>query len=95
MAPRGRRIGLSAGYALGVVGALIATAAIVGVPFPLLLFGSLLIGFGNTANHLSRYAAADIYPPARRASAIGIVVWAATVGSVIGPLLASVGSRSA
>jgi MFS family permease len=31
-------------------------------------------------------------PPERRASAIGIVVWAATVGSVVGPLLASFGS---
>ena len=47
--------------------------------------GTLLIGFGNTSNQLSRYANADMVPLARRASAIGLVVWAATVGSVIGP----------
>jgi MFS family permease len=93
MAGRTRRIGLSTGYTVGVVGALIATAAVVGGLFPLLLVGTLLIGFGSTANNLSRYANADMAGPARRASAIGIVVWAATVGSVIGPLLASVGSE--
>jgi MFS family permease len=45
------------------------------------------IGFGNTSNQLSRYAAADMVAPARRASAIGTVVWAATIGSVVGPSL--------
>ncbi len=35
-----------------------------------------LIGFGNSSNQLSRYAAADMFPEARRASAIGTVVWA-------------------
>jgi predicted MFS family arabinose efflux permease len=46
-----------------------------------------LIGFGNASNQQSRYAAADLFAPDRRASAIGIVVWAATVGAVIGPNL--------
>jgi MFS family permease len=87
MARRGRRIGLVAGYAIGVVGAVVAIAGVVGSLFPLLLLGSLLIGFGNSSNQLSRYAAADLYPPDRRASAIGIVVWAATIGAVIGPNL--------
>jgi MFS family permease len=52
-----------------------------------LLAGTLLIGFGNSANQLSRYTAADLYPVARRASAIGIVVWGATFGAVLGPNL--------
>ena len=46
-----------------------------------------MIGFGNSANQLSRYAAADLYPPDRRATALGVVVWAATVGAVVGPNL--------
>jgi MFS family permease len=50
-----------------------------------LLLGSLLIGFGNSANQLSRYAAADLYPADRRASALATVVWAATVGAIVGP----------
>jgi MFS family permease len=89
MSLRGRRIGLSLGYLVGVTGALVAVAAIVAGQLPLLLAGSLLIGFGNSSNQLSRYAAADLYPPDRRASAIGTVVWAATVGAVVGPNLVS------
>ena len=89
MARRGRRQGLVLGYLIGVLGAAVATLAVVTRSFPLLLFGTLLIGFGNTANHLSRYAAADMASPGQRASAIGTVVWGATVGAVIGPNLVS------
>lgn len=83
----GRRPGLAAGYLVGVLGALVAVVGVVAQSFPILLLGSVAIGFGNSSNQLSRYAAADMYPSKRRASAIGIVVWAATVGAVIGPNL--------
>ena len=89
MVRRGRRFGLVTGYALGVVGAFIGTAAVVLASLPLLLIGTFLIGFGNASNQLSRYAAADLVPPARHASAIGTVVWGATIGAVIGPNLAA------
>ncbi len=85
MSRRGRRFGLVAGYGTGVVGAAIAVIGIVNGSLAGLLVGSLLIGFGNSANQLSRYAAADMYPPDRRASALATVVWAATVGAIIGP----------
>jgi len=87
MSRRGRRPGLVVGYGLGVVGAGLAIAGVVASSLPILLLGSLLIGFGNSANQLSRYAAADLYPPDRRATALGVVVWAATVGAVVGPNL--------
>jgi MFS family permease len=87
MVRRGRRIGLSSGYVIGVTGAVIATLAVIGHAYVVLLAGTLLIGFGNSANQLSRYTAADLYPVARRASAIGIVVWGATFGAVVGPNL--------
>jgi MFS family permease len=87
MVARGRRAGLTTGYLIGVLGAFVATAAVVGRSLPLLLVGMTLIGFGNSSGQLSRYTAADLYPPARRASAIGIVVWSATVGAVVGPNL--------
>ena len=83
----GRRPGLVSGYLVGLIGALIAIAGIVAQSFPILLVGCLAIGFGNSSNQLSRYAAADMYPARRRASAIGIVVWASTVGAVLGPNL--------
>jgi len=87
MAQHGRRRGLVLGYLVGVLGALVATIAVVSRSFPLLLLGTVLIGFGNTANHLSRYAAADMVPASKRATAIGTVVWGSTVGAVVGPNL--------
>jgi MFS family permease len=87
MATRGRRTGLVLGYTIAVAGALVANLAISGESLPLFMFGILLIGFGNSANLLSRYAAADLYPVGRRASAIGLVVWGATFGAVLGPNL--------
>jgi len=90
MARRGRRVGLAAGYAIGVGGALVATAGILDRSLPLLIAGTMLIGFGNSSNQLSRYAAADLYPATRRASAIGIVVWGATIGAVVGPNLVAI-----
>ena len=83
----GRRIGLAAGYATSVAGALVAVAAIVASSLPGLLVGTFFIGFGNASNQLSRYVAADLFPPSRRASALGTVVWGATVGAVGGPNL--------
>ena len=89
MLRRGRRFGLASGYGLGVAGAFVGTAAIVLASLPLLLAGTFLIGFGNASNQLSRYTAADLVPPARHASAIGVVVWGATIGAVVGPNLAA------
>jgi len=87
MVRAGRRTGLTTGYVIGVSGALLATLAIVGRSFPLFLLGTYLIGFGNSSNQLSRYVGADLVPSERRASALSIVVWATTVGAVLGPNL--------
>ena len=95
MARRGRRAGLALGYGIGVLGALVATAAIILASLPLLLAGTVLIGFGNSSNQLSRYVAADLVPENRRASAIGLVVWGATIGAVVGPNLVAFASDTA
>ncbi|HEU5204451.1 MAG TPA: MFS transporter, partial [Candidatus Limnocylindrales bacterium] len=84
---RQRRAGLSAGYVISVIGAIVAASAVVTQSLPLLVLGTLMIGFGNSSNQLSRYAAADLVPLGRRASTIGLVVWGATVGAVVGPNL--------
>ncbi|MBM6402141.1 MFS transporter [Phycicoccus sp. MQZ13P-5] len=87
MAARGRRPGLVLGYALAAVGAVgLVTAGIVR-NFPLLLVASLLFGGATASNSQSRYAAADLALPHRRARDLSIVVWATTVGSVLGPNL--------
>ena len=95
MVRRGRRFGISLGYGIGVLGAVVATVAILMASLPVLLLGTVLIGFGNSSNQLSRYVAADLFAESRRASAIGTVVWASTVGAVIGPNLVSVAGSAA
>ena len=95
MSRHGRRPGLALGYGIGVIGAFVATMAVITRSFPLLLGGTMLIGFGNTSNNLSRYASADMAPEEKRASAIGLVVWASTVGSVVGPWLVPIAGAMA
>ena len=87
MATRGRRSGIITGIGIAVIGGLLTLLAILAWSFPLLIVGSLLLGFGNAATTLSRYAAADMYPAAHRAGAVGLVVWGSTIGAVAGPNL--------
>ncbi|GHG68448.1 MFS transporter [Streptomyces griseocarneus] len=87
---RGRRPGLAVGYATGAVGSLgvVAAAALDDVP---LLFLSLLVyGAGTATNLLARYAGVDVAAPARRGRAAGLVLFATTLGAVIGPTLVTV-----
>lgn len=87
MARWGRRPGLVAGLAIAVVGSALSVLAIIAGSFALLLVASVAVGFGNAALQLARYAASDLVAPARRAAAVGIVVWGSTVGAVVGPNL--------
>ncbi|PUB29001.1 putative MFS family arabinose efflux permease [Promicromonospora sp. AC04] len=89
---RGRRWALSLGYALSTVGALlIVTAAVLG-QLVVLLVGLMLYGVANATNLQSRYAAADNAGSGTRARTMSIVLWATTVGSVVGPNLAAPGA---
>jgi MFS family permease len=86
-ARRGRAQALRIGYGVGVAGGALAVLTAVGAHVALLFVGMFLIGFGNAAALLSRYAAADAVPASRRASAMSAVVWAGTAGAVGGPFL--------
>ena len=83
----GRRQGMIVGYSLLVAGALVAAVATALGSFLLLIIALAVFGFGSSADNLARYAAADVHPAARRGSAIAFVVWAGTIGSVLGPSL--------
>jgi len=89
MAARGRRAGIVLGIGLAVVGSVLTVVAALSWSFVVLLVGALVIGFGNAAINLSRYAAADLFPAHRRAGAVGIIVWGSTLGAVAGPNLAA------
>ncbi len=88
MAQLGRRRGMVAGWSIGAVGASLAFVAAVADFYPLLVLGILGVGAGNATNFAARFAAADLAPENRRARAIGMLVWAATVGAALGPTIA-------
>jgi len=86
-AARGRRPGLMLGYGLSFIGALGLIASGVVGSFALLLVASLLFGGSTASNNQARYAAADLAAPAHRGRDLSLVVWATTIGSVLGPNL--------
>ena len=83
----GRRRGLIGAYALAAVGGLVACLATSVASLPLLIVGVFMVGVGNSANALTRYVAADLQTPDRRATMIGLIVWSGTIGAVAGPNL--------
>src|SRR4051794_3105785 len=87
----GRRAGLAAGYAVAVAGALLAVLGAALSSLPLLLVGLFAFGAATACGLQARYAAADLAAPERRGRALSHVVWATTVGSVLGPNLAGPG----
>lgn len=95
MARRGRRFGLVLGYALSVPGALVAAGGVIAGSMVLLLAGMALLGIGNGGAQLSRYAAAELYPTARKSFAVSLVVWAGTIGALVGPTLIAPATRIA
>ncbi|GCD45115.1 MFS transporter [Streptomyces paromomycinus] len=86
----GRRPGLTAGYATAGLGSLGVVAA-AGLGSVWLLFLSLLVyGAGTATTLMARYAGADLAAPARRGRAVSLVLFATTLGAVIGPNLVGV-----
>ncbi|MFJ9177766.1 MFS transporter [Streptomyces sp. NPDC102360] len=94
MNARGRRAGLVLAYLIGTIGAVVTVVAAVIGTFPLLLIGLMGFGAASSANLQARYAAADLAAPDRRARAISTVVWATTIGAVLGPNIAAPAGRS-
>ncbi len=88
----GRRAGLSVGYLLSVVGAVVTVVAAAASSLVLLLVGLFLFGSATACGLQARYAAADLATPEHRGRALSLVVWATTVGSVLGPNLAAPGA---
>ncbi len=86
---RGRRITFIGGYLVAAAGGLIAAFSIVVQSLMILMAGFLLVGFGRSVSQLARFAAADMRSEARRGRAISTIVWAGTIGAVIGPRLIS------
>ena len=85
----GRRPSLAALYAVAAVGALLIVAAAMRGSILLLFAGLFLFGCASAANYQARYAAVDLAADAVRGRHLSLVVWATTIGAVIGPALAA------
>lgn len=89
----GRRLAFGLGFALSAAGGAIAVGSLWVSSVALLSGAMFVIGFGRSVTQLSRFAAGDLWPAERRASAMGLLVWSATVSAVAGPLMILPASR--
>jgi MFS family permease len=80
---------LAAGFVIGAVGGgLAALGSALDSPAPVFL-GLACVGMASGTALLARAAAADMYPPARRARGIALVLAGAVVGAILGPAVFS------
>ncbi len=83
----GRRLAIGSGYGLASLGALLAVVGGTQRWLTLILFGTMLAGAGTAAGYQLRFAAVDLSLPEHRGRDLAMVLWAGTVGSVLGPNL--------
>ncbi len=87
----GRRPALTLGMLLALVGVVLVVFGTASGLFPVLLIAFALIGAGQAANLQSRFAATDLATDRTRGRDLSIVVWATTIGAVLGPNLIGAG----
>jgi MFS family permease len=84
---KGRRRALAAGAGLAITGAILVITAAATRTFPLLLVALFLMGAGSAAGLQARFAAVDLPSSKHQGRNLSLVVWATTVGAVVGPNL--------
>jgi MFS family permease len=92
---RGRGAALGLGWTIASVGGIVLVVAATMMSLPLLILGMLMFGCGTAVNLQSRYAAIDLARPRSRGRTLSLVVWSTTIGSVVGPNLATPGAHVA
>lgn len=93
MARAGRRPGLVLGLLAGVAGSILSVGGILAGSFWAFAIGVGLTGMARGSSDLGRFAAAEIYAVEQRARVIGFIVFAGTIGAIVGPLLVAPSTR--
>ena len=88
---RGRRVALTVGALVAALGAVLTIVSVVVASFVLLLVGLAMLGSGAAVGLQSRFAATDLADDRHRARDLSIVVWATSIGAVVGPNLVGPG----
>ncbi|HET8969235.1 MAG TPA: MFS transporter, partial [Gaiellaceae bacterium] len=78
---------IAGGFGVGALGCVLTALGCAADSAPLVIFGFLGVGAMNGAVLLARTAAADMYPPERKARAISYVLFGALFGAAMGPLV--------
>jgi MFS family permease len=86
---RGRRPSLAAGYLAAALGSVVVVAAAMRGSVALLFAGLFFFGGATAAGYQARYAAVDLAPAALRGRHLSLIVWATTIGAIVGPSLAA------
>ena len=84
---RGRRPALTLGYSIGGIGAVVVIIGAVASVLAMVLIGCFLVGVASAANYQARYAAMDLATADSRGRSLSLVVWAGTIGAILGPNL--------
>ncbi len=90
----GRRLSLAAGYCTAAIGSMLLVMAAVRNSIAILFFGFFFFGGATAAGLQARYAAVDLAPAAIRGRHLSLVVWATTIGAIIGPSLAPIAGQT-
>jgi MFS family permease len=80
---------LATGYLVGAVGCALAALGSTTELAPAVLGGLVCVGAASGVSLLARTAAGDMYPPERRARGIGLVLFGAVFGAILGPAVFS------
>lgn len=83
----GRRVSLTATYLIATLGSMLILTAAMRNSLALLFPGYFLFGAATAANFQARYAAVDLAPAALRGRHLSLIVWATTIGAIVGPNL--------
>ena len=88
---RGRRVALASGAGIAILGAAAMILAATIRSFPVELIALFLLGAASAVQLQARFAATDIPTGLPKGKDLSLVVWATTVGAVIGPNLIAPG----
>jgi MFS family permease len=88
---RGRRRALTIGASVAVVGVSLVIVAGGLMSLPLVLLGLLGLGVGGAVNLQARFAVTDYSSAENRGRDLSMVVWATTIGAIVGPNLNGIG----
>lgn len=89
----GRRKALTLGFGIGTLGAMVVLIGVALQFLPLFMLGMMMCGSSTASGLQARYAAVDLADPAAAGRAMSLVVWATTVGSVLGPSFTAPGAH--